>query len=196
MAEGHSVGRWIAGIMATVIAGVSVAVIVDWIRERDNGGGSSTSGGTASTASPKGQVEQQNAVEAITGDWQLSWWKEADNPVTLGMEPSSGTMQVSRDGAVRWVLEIDDLYWDDSGLPQAAVTCIGVVSLDGILQGQVSDMKDYTSNMTSAQADISAAFCGGDVGPDDHPFEVQHEPPSNATALQMTNDLGQFSWQR
>jgi len=89
-----------------------------------------------------------------------------------------------------------DLYWDDSGAPQAAVTCEGQISLDSRVSGATAIEADFTPNMNSARDGIAAAFCGGGVGVADHPFAASYAPESDATTLEMANDLGTFTWQR
>jgi hypothetical protein len=187
-----SVGKWIAGILAAIIAGVAVAVIRDrLLDDQDGNGGSSGGGATATTAS-----EQPTPAEAVAGNWSLVSWQEAPSDVTLGMQPIAGSLVATDDGAVSWTVDIDDLYWDDSGEPQAAVTCEGRISLDSRITSAVTNEADYTSNMLSASDGIAAAFCGGGIGAGDHPYDMTYSPESDAATLEMSNDLGTFTWGR
>lgn len=193
MAEQGSsgVGKWLAGILAAIIAGVAIAVIRDRIIDDEGGtGGSSTGGATATTS------EQPTPAEAVAGDWSLASWQEAPSDVTLGMQPTKGSLVATDDGAVSWTVDIDDLYWDDSGEPQASVTCEGRISLDSRITSAVANETDYTSNMRSASDGIAAAFCGGGVGVGDHPYDMTYSPSSEAATLEMSNDLGTFTWRR
>lgn len=223
MSGAPSFKAWVAGLLATVVAGVVVAVVVDEYRrsraasdapdagqvsqpedrgdgdvdlDADSGTEPGTEPGTGTATDDTDSEPPATRIEALAGDWVLLSWQEAGGPVTLGMEPISGTMTVADDGTMRWVLPVDDLFSDDSGLPQAAVTCEGVLPLTGDLRATLRDEKDYTRNMASLRTDIAAAFCGGSVTEPDHPFAVELAPPDAPTTLQLANDLGTFVWRR
>ena len=59
-----------------------------------------------------------------------------------------------------------------------------------------SNEADHTSNMLSASDGIAAAFCGGGIGAGDHPYGMTYSPESDAATLEMSNDLGTFTWGR
>jgi len=92
-------GKWLAGIVAAVIAGLVVAWFIgDW--PAGNGGEPETGG----NGSPMGE---QTPAEAIAGDWSLVSWREAPSDITLGMEPTAGSLEAGSGGGLTWTLEIE-----------------------------------------------------------------------------------------
>lgn len=176
-------------ITALATAGILVVNRGDGDGTADEASGPA-SGGTTTTS------EAPTPAEAIAGEWVLVSWREAPSDVTLGMEPTGGSLQASDDGAMDWTLDIDDLYWDDSGQPQPSVTCRGRISLSGQISASVANEANYSSNMVSLRNDIAEAFCGGGVGAGDYPFSADYSPESSATTLEMSNSLGTFTWKR
>lgn len=190
MSENKGIGGWGAGIVATVVAGVAVALIVNALTG-DGGNGDSSEPDPVGTTPPVPATR----VEALAGDWTFEGWDERPSDITLGMEPISGTLQVTEDGMATWIVDIDDLFWEDSG-PQSAVTCSGRIPIVGDLEASVTHTHNYTSNMMSARDGIAAAFCGGGVSAGNHPFVMTYAPASDPTRLEMANDLGRFTWRR
>ena len=184
--------------LITAIAMLITALVAAGIIAVNTGDGDSTAdeaSGSADNGTPT-TSEAPTPAEAIAGEWSLVSWREAPSDVTLGMEPLAGSLQATDAGAMSWTLDIDDLYWDDSGQPQASVTCSGQISLDAQISASVTSEADYSSNMLSLRNDIAESFCGGGVGAGDNPFSASYSPESSATTLEVSNSLGTFTWQR
>ena len=191
--QSSGVGKWLAGIIAAIIVGVSVPIILSLVNPEP---GPDPPTKATSTSGDGESQDESTPAEAIAGSWSLATWREAPSDVTIGMEPMSGSLEASEDGSLTWTLDIDDLYWDDSGQPQASVTCDGQISLDATVSGSVADEANYSSNMVSASRSIAEAFCGGGVGAEDSSFAAAYSPDTDATTLEMSNSLGTFTWQR
>ncbi len=176
-------------ITALVTAGIIAVNTGDGDSTADGASGSADNGTTTTSEAP-------TPAEAIAGEWLLVSWREAPSDVTLGMEPMAGSLQATDDGAMNWTLDIDDLFRDDSGQPQASVTCSGQISLNAQVSSAVASEADYSSNMVSLRNDIAESFCGGGVGAGNDPFSASYSPDSSATTLEMSNSLGTFTWQR
>lgn len=212
MAEGGSIGRWVTGIIGTVIAGVLVAVIVNALLSNDNGNGGSSggdSGTTTTTTLPSTTTTTTTTtslpsttttlpptfLEQLRGTWTLIDWRERPaDPVTLGMDVLEGTLVFDSIGHAFWDLDLDD------GGPAPAITpgvrCLGVVdqgsqALEGLPGRLVVDGedligidRDWTSNLLSLRGDASVAFCGWTFEPESNLFV--YDTTSSAYALELS----------
>lgn len=188
MAESGGLGKWIAGILAAVIASVAAfAINQQVVKPKPT---------PVPTQSSSDSAGSQTPGQALAGQWTLDWWSEADTSTTLGMNPTSGELTVVDDGRATWSLTIDDRYDVDTDQQQSSVACSGEIPISGAMEGRVTGTVNYTANMDSLQRDIAAAFCGGGVGVEAHPFTVTYQPASEANSMEMANDLGRFRWSR
>ena len=195
MAEtGSGVGRWIAGIAGTVIAGVLLALIVGSINDDDNG---STNGSGSDNITPISVNPDENGTpplpDVLVGDWtQSSWDETVREGVTIGMLPFGGRMSVTDDGSSTWSVSIEDVFQDPPPNTPGA-DCRGRVSLAGeMVDTSLTGTRDYTGNMESARDDIAAAFCGEDG----NGFTLSWAPDDAPQTMEMRNEYGVFVWQR
>jgi len=196
MSEGGlGVGRWTAGIAATVIAGVLVALILGWIGSDDNNndGGSGSLGGGSATQPDQPTLPQPTLPDVLVGAWTQSSWNEAERGgITLGMAPFEGGLSISDDGSAEWNVNIDDQF-QDAPPNTPAVRCRGRVSLAGAMEGTtVTEEINYTNNMVSTRDDIGAAFCGDDG----NAYSLSWSPEGDPSTLEMRNDFGAYTWRR
>lgn len=201
--------KWLAGIAATVIAGVALVLITNSLPNNsgDNGGSGSTSSQTSgappSTSSP---ARPLSFTERISGGWTLVAWTEAGSPVTLGIEALRGTMTVEEDGHTTWRVDIQPV--NQPSTPQPAIKCGGRTTLDGHIEGipggKDNEQIDWTSTLNSINRSstgddyIFRALCGWAVIGTRAPFTatLDGEDSTPATRMEMRNEYGTFRWAR
>ncbi|MFT5311955.1 MAG: hypothetical protein ACI8Z9_000431 [Paraglaciecola sp.] len=176
-----SVLGWVAGIAASVIAGVFL-----WYF----------------TKSPS-DLPPLTFTQLLPGSYRLSTWQEAAGPITMGVKAKSGTMRISQGGNADWELQI----WDSAknpdtptGATKSRIKCAGTVSLqtkslNWTPSGSRNVAIDWERGITSVRDMVWPAFCGGTSAVTATPFSLHVvEQDGGRKLLEMSNSKGAFRW--
>ncbi len=180
----NSVLKWVGGIVASVVAGVSV-----WYLTKPP---------------PKPPVPvAKTFAQLLPGNYRLSSWQEAASPITMGVKVKSGTMRISEDGKSDWELQIWDSAKNPStprGATNSRIKCGGKVSfqtkmLDWTPGGSRNKAVNWERGISSVRDMVWPAFCGGASAGARAPFSLHMvEQGGGRKLLEMTNSKGAFSW--
>ena len=179
-----SVLGWIAGIAASVIAGVFLWYLTQ-------------------PPPPREVPPQLTFAQLLLGSYKLSSWQQAAGPITMGVKAKSGTMRISQDGNADWELQI----WDSAknpntptGATKSRIKCGGAVSfqtksLNWTPGGSRNVSIDWERGIESVRDMVWPAFCGGSSGVAAAPFSLHVvEQDGGRKLLEMTNSKGAFRW--
>ncbi len=199
--------RWGIAVAAVIAIAVAAGVVASQI-----GNGTTTpdstspsTGSTQTTQSPPSDPESPvidptitapplNAFEQVAGDWVQSAWTESPGPIVLGFPPLNGLLSIDATGAASWDMDVHDEFFPS---PDGHLSCAGSLSLAGVVDGNATETRDFTSNMTSLRSEILVALCGSDLQ-EFESFALSHDGDSGrpATVIEMSNTEGRFTWTR
>jgi len=187
--------KWLAGIAATVIAGV----LLWWItgNRPQPSPPSPGSGGGPPSASP---TRDPSFLEKLAGNYDLSSWTEANRPIELAAKITEGSLRVDQDGTANWSVLLEQTSVADPG--KVRMTARGKVQLDsrapqivGVRGSAFNNDQYLDSKWGQISQDVTLAVRGwANGGPEDRFTLALDSQAAGKQILQMTNSRGTFVW--
>src|SRR5437870_1751931 len=143
-------GKWVAGILATVIAGVLVWWLTQVLPKPE----------PKPPQPPPSPSRELSFLEKAAGKYTLSSWTAADRPVELGAKITEGSLQVDQDGVADWSVLLEQTSTPEPG--KVRMTARGKIQLApqspeivGVKGGEFNNDHYLDSKWGQVSADVT-----------------------------------------
>ncbi len=176
--------KWIAGIIATVIAGV----LVWWLTQ-----------GIKPEPTPIEPSRTLSFLESAAGTYSLASWTQANRPISIGIKILEGEIEIDSNGTANWNVLVEQAQTSDPG--RVRMTARGKIDLNnkelvGVPGGEYNNTHYLDNKWGQISSDVGLAVRGWELtGATEDKFKLSIDNQGNdRQILQMTNSRGTFVW--